>query len=306
MKILITGATGLVGKKLVKLLQKNNVDVNYLTTDKNKIENRDGFHGFFWNPSKGIIDERCIQNVDIIINLAGASISKRWTAAYKTEIIESRIFASNLLHKLLRDQPHQVRHIISASGTAIYPNKSGKRYNESEAVSDGSFLADLVVKWEESVDRFENLGIKTCKLRTGIVLAAEGGALAEMLKPIQWGMGATFGNGKQMMSWIHVKDLAAMYYFAAKNVWEGAYNAVAPDSVSNNDLTKKIAKSTNKPLWLPGIPKFMMKLILGDMHELLFSDKEISSEKAISAGFQFRYGTIDLALKDLLETKNSA
>jgi uncharacterized protein (TIGR01777 family) len=306
MKILITGATGLVGKELVRLLVTHKVEVHYLTTDKAKIQNREGYHGFYWDPSRGIIDKHCLQGVDVIINLAGANISKRWTVAYKQEIVESRILASNLLYKSLKENPNQIKQLISASGTAIYPDKAGKRYTESECVSDGGFLANLVVKWEESIDRFETLGMKVCKLRTGVVFSADGGALPEIIKPIQWGFGAIFGDGKQMMSWIHVKDLAALYYYAALHAWEGVYNAAAPVSIANGELTKVIAKKLKKPLWLPGIPKVMMKLLLGEMHELLFSDKDISPEKAINKGYQFQYPTADLALNDLIKSKNSA
>lgn len=300
MRILITGATGLIGSELVSLLLQNGVSVHYLTTSKHKIENQLNYKGFFWNPEQGIIDENCLMGVDAIIHLAGATIAKRWTKSYKQEIIESRIFTSNALYKALKENPNQVKQIVSASGTAIYPNSSTKVYKEDSSEIDDDFLGNVVLKWEESVDKFKSLGIKVCKLRTGIVLAKKGGALLEMLKPIKLGLGSSFGDGKQMQSWIHIHDLVSMYFFAINNSWEGVYNAVAPHPVTNAALTKAIATILKKPLFMPNIPKFVMKLILGEMHELLFTNKNLSAQKAIDQGFVFEYSKAEKALINIL------
>ncbi len=300
MRILITGATGLIGSELVSLLLQNGVSVHYLTTSKHKIENQLNYKGFFWNPEQGIIDENCLMGVDAIIHLAGATIAKRWTKSYKQEIIESRIFTSNALYKALKENPNQVKQIVSASGTAIYPNSSTKVYTEDSSEIDDDFLGNVVLKWEESVDKFKSLGIKVCKLRTGIVLAKKGGALLEMLKPIKLGLGSSFGDGKQMQSWIHIHDLVSMYFFAINNSWEGVYNAVAPHPITNAVLTKTIATILEKPLFMPNIPKFVMKLILGEMHELLFTNKNLSAQKAVVKGFEFEYPTAEKALINIL------
>jgi uncharacterized protein len=301
MKVLITGATGLVGTELVSLLLKKGISVHYLTTSKNKIADQLNYKGFYWNPNQGIIDINCFINVDAIIHLAGASISKRWTNAYKQEIIESRILSSNTLFKALKENPNQVKQIVSASGTAIYPNSTTEIYTEKSHAMDTSFLGNVVAKWEESVDKFQILNIKVCKLRTGIVLSQKGGALLEMLKPIKLGVGSAFGTGKQMQSWIHLHDLANMYYYAIAHSWEGIYNAVSPNPISNSDLTKAIAKTLHKPLFMPNIPQFLMKLLLGEMHVLLFSDLKLSPQKAIDTGFKFEYPTIDKALSNILK-----
>ena len=300
MKILITGATGLIGTELVLLLLQNGIAVHYLTTSKSKIKNEPNYHGFFWNPEQGIIDENCLMGVDAVIHLAGANISKRWTDSYKAEILESRILASNTLFKAVKENPNQIKQIVSASGTAIYPNNESTIYKEDNKSMEDNFLSNVVVKWEESVDKFQLLNIKVCKLRTGIVFAKNGGALQEMIKPIQWGVGATFGSGNQMTSWIHIRDLAAMYLFAITNSWEKVYNAVSPFPVSNKELTIALAKNLHKPLWLPAIPKIVMKLLLGEMHQLLFTNTNISSEKATSAGFTFQFAKLEPALKDIL------
>ena len=300
MKVLITGATGLIGTELVSLLLQNGINVNYLTTSKNKIINELNYNGFYWSPEQGIIDENCLMGVDSIINLAGANISKRWTNSYKQEIIESRLLSSALLFKAVKSNPNQVKQIVSASGTSIYPNSNKIIFDENSTQVNDNFLGNVVVKWEESTDKFATLGLKVCKLRTGIVLSSKGGALVEMLKTIKLGLGSSFGSGKQIQSWIHIHDIAALYYFAINNNLEGVYNAVSPNPVTNEELTFSIAKVLKKPLFMPNVPKFIMKLILGEMHELLFENRHLSANKIIDEGFVFKFKTIDNALKNIL------
>ncbi len=299
MKFLITGATGLVGSELVQLLLAKQHTVHYLTTSKDKIKEQPNYIGFYWNPQLGKIDESCIYGVDVIIHLAGANIANRWTNAYKQEIIESRTLTSDLLFNLLKKTPHQVTQLISASGTAVYPESSTTVYDETTTESEDSFLSNVVKKWEESVTPFQVLGIKVCKLRTGIVLSNKGGALPEMVKPIRFGFGAVMGSGKQIQSWIHIHDLVALYAYVAEHQLEGVYNAVSPHPISNAVLTKTIARTIKKPLWLPNIPEFVMKLVLGEMAYLLFSSKNLSSHKVTDVGFQFEFEAIDKALQDL-------
>ncbi|WP_445452190.1 TIGR01777 family oxidoreductase [Flavobacterium sp. 25HG05S-40] len=296
MKILITGATGLVGKELVQLLLSKNHSVNYLTTSLSKIESKPNYKGFYWNPQQGKIDENCLYEVDVIVHLAGATIAKRWTNAYKQEIIESRILSSELLYNLVRKTPNQVKQFVSASGTASYPESFTKVYDETTKVTEDSFLSNVVKKWEESANRFQVLGLKVGILRTGIVLSKDGGALPEMAKPIKLGLGAYMGNGKQMQSWIHIDDLVALYSFVIEKQLEGVYNAVTSNPVSNAKLTKVIAKKLKKPLFLPNIPQFLMKLILGEMSYLLFTSKKLSSQKIQDLGFEFQFPEIEQAI----------
>lgn len=301
MKILITGATGLIGNELTNLLLKNNHSVHYLTTSTQKIQNKSNYQGFFWNPQEGKIDENCLDGVDTIVHLAGASISKRWTNSYKQELIESRVLSANLLFNLLKKAPHQVKHFISASGTAIYPDSYSKTYDESSTEKDDSFLGHVVQKWEESADQFNLLNLKVSKLRTGVVFSNKGGALIEMIKPIKMYVGSGFGSGKQMQSWIHLQDIANLYYFVIQHQITGIINAVAPVSISNQDLTKAIAKQLKRPLFLPNVPQFVMKLILGEMHILLFNNKNILPKKALAEGFKFQYKTAQEALQECIK-----
>jgi uncharacterized protein (TIGR01777 family) len=210
------------------------------------------------------------------------------------------LLSSALLFKAIKNNPNQVKQIVSASGTSIYPNSDSIVYDENSTQVNDSFLGNVVVKWEESTDKFASLGLKVCKLRTGIVLSAKGGALVEMLKTIKLGLGSSFGSGKQIQSWIHIHDIAALYFYAIKNNLDGVYNAVSPNPVTNEELTFSIAKVLKKPLFMPNVPKFAMKLIQGEMHELLFENRNLSANKIKDKGFEFKYKSIDEALINIL------
>ena len=301
MKVLITGATGLVGIALTELLLQNGIKINYLTTSKNKIEHQPNYNGFYWSPESGVIDENCLIGVKTIIHLAGASIVKRWTPKYKEEIIESRVLSANLLFNALKNNPHQVRQFISASAIGIYPDSLNNYYSEDFIRFDDTFLSNVVVKWEESVNQMERLSISVCKLRTGLVLSTKGGALPEILKPIKMGIGSAFGTGKQMQSWIHIHDLVNMFMFALQNNLQGVYNAVATSPITNYELNYTIAQVLEKPFFMPNIPRFVMKLTLGEMHTLLFESQNVNNQKIKTAGFEFQYKSIQSAINQLLE-----
>ena len=260
-----------------------------------------GASGFYWNPGEGKIDENCMLNVDIIIHLAGATIAKRWTNDYKQELIDSRILSSNLLFSTLKKYPNQVKHILSASGTAIYPDSYSKIYTENSTEVENSFLSHLVVKWEDSIRQFELLNIKTSVLRTGIVFSSKGGALQEMIRPIKYYVGTAFGSGRQLQSWIHLSDLVRLYFFVLENQLYGVVNAVTSHPISNTDLTRLIAKISKRPLWLPNIPQWFMKLILGEMSSLLFTNKNIKPQRALQSGFVFNFDSPDKALHEIVE-----
>ncbi|CAM3368271.1 NAD-dependent epimerase/dehydratase [Flavobacterium longum] len=299
MRVLITGATGLVGNALTDLLLSEGISIHYLTTAKNKLKSTPGKTGFYWNPEAGEIDESALIGVDAIVHLAGATISKRWTDSYKQEIIESRILSANLLFNLLRKNPHEVKQIVSASAIGIYKDSLDTVYREDATQKDDGFLGHVVQKWEESIDKFKILGLKTCKLRTGIVLSRNGGALPQMAKPIEWYVGAPLGSGRQFMSWIHLEDLTRMYLFALTQGLDGVFNATAPNPVTNKDFTKMLAKRLHRPLILPNVPAFALKLLLGEMHLLLVSSQNVNSEKIRNAGFDFKYNPLGEALDDL-------
>jgi len=301
MRVLITGATGLIGKEIVKLCHKKNISVNYLTTSKSKISNNSNYQGFYWNPKIKEIDLQCFKEVDVIIHLAGATVSKRWTSDYKKEILSSRLETTQLLVDVLKNHKNQVKQVISASAIGIYPDSLSNYYEETDSEGDATFLSEVVKKWEAAVDAFSALNIRVTKIRIGLVLSNKGGALPVLAKPIKLGFGAAFGSGRSWQSWIHIKDLAGLFLYVMTHNLEGAFNAVAPNPVTNQDLTKLCAKVLNKPLWLPNIPKFFMKLVLGDMHTLLFLSQRVSSKKIEEAGFNFKFHHLQPALEALLK-----
>lgn len=301
MRVLITGATGLIGTKITKLCHQRNIAVNYLTTSKDKIQHQENYRGFLWNPKKKEIDIEAIKDVDVIINLVGESIAQRWTKENKRAIIESRVASTNLLFDTLANNSHQVYQIISASAIGIYASSLQKLHTENDTVIDDSFVGKVVVKWEAAVDNFKDLGIKTSKVRIGLVMAENGGILGRLKEPVLYNVGAPLGSGKQWQSWIHIIDLAQIFLFLLEEEIAGVFNAVAPNPVTNKELTKEVAAQLKKPLWLPNVPGFVLKTYFGDMARLLLSSQLVSSQKIQDYGYHFMYTRLNKALSDLLK-----
>lgn len=302
MKILICGATGLIGSRLTELFIQQNHSVHYLTTRKSKIEESDNKKGFYWNPANGEIDKACFEGIDAIINLSGTNIAKRWTKAYKKEIMSSRVDTANILFKSLRSmENHTIKQYVSASGIAIYPSSLTENYKEDTEKESTDFLGSVVKQWELHANQFKSLGIPVTILRTGLVFSKNGGALAEMAKPIKYGVGAAIGSGKQWQSWIHIDDMANMYLHVLTQNITGIYNGVGLNPTTNKLLTKEIASVLGKPFFLPNVPEFVMKLILGEMSILLFSSQQVSAEKIENTGFKFKFRELRPALENLLK-----
>lgn len=301
MKILVTGASGLVGSTLLPLLEKAGHHVVSLTTSR--VDPTLRFQQYHWNPAKNQLDPSALQDVSAIIHLAGASIAKPWTKSYKQEIIDSRVQSARLLYKHLENNSHSVKYFISASAIGIYPDSKTEKYTESSTATSADFLGGVVKQWESSADIFQKLGISVSKIRTGLVLDAKQGALPEMAKPIELGLGALFGSGGQLISWIHVHDLARVYLFVLENQLSGIVNAVSPNPLTNAELTKKIATVYDRPLWLPHVPKILMKFIIGERVTLLYQGQFVVPAKLLSSGFVFEYPQIDAALDSVLNKK---
>jgi len=300
MRYLITGATGLVGKEIVRLCHESGIAVNYLTTSRKKIVSKENYRGFYWNPDENEIDSDCFEGVTSIINLAGASISKRWTSDYKKIVLSSRINSLRTLHQAIDEgNYHNIESFISASAIGIYPNSLVKYYEEDEHQVDKSFLGEVVDQLELETDKFNTFNLSVAKVRIGLVLAKDGGALPQMAKPVKMFAGAAFGSGEQWQSWIHLTDLARIFAFIADNKLEGIYNGVAPNPVSQNKLIKEIAEVLKKPLFLPNIPKFFIKTILGEMSYLVLASQRVSSKKIEEDGFTFEHRNISGALRSI-------
>lgn len=303
MRILITGATGLVGSEITRLCHESGININYLTTSKSKIEKSETYRGYYWNPSKGEIDNRCLEGVGAVINLAGANVFQPWTSSAKKRILNSRVDSLKLLHKLLRENSHEVGHLVSASGISIYPSSMTKMYYEDAQEVAGNFLGEVTQKWEAAADALRDLDLRIAKVRIGIVLSPDGGALSQIIKPVKLNLGAPLGSGKQWQSWIHVRDLARMFMFIISNGLTGVYNGVAPNPATNEELTKEIALALDKKLWLPKVPGFALKLAMGEISSVVLSSQLVSSKKIEDAGFSFNHVNLRQALKEIMHKK---
>ncbi len=300
MSVLITGATGLIGQAITQKLREQNIAVHYLTTRKGKIKKEEGFKGFHWDPKKGEIDMHCFEGVTAVINLAGSSISQRWTKTNKKKILRSRLDSLQTLRKGIENlKVSSIKSFVSASAIGLYPNSLDRYYTEDETEVDHSFLGEVVSKWEEEISLFNTLKFSVAAIRIGLVLSQEGGALPAMAKPIKYYVGAAFGSGEQWQSWIHIEDLARQFLFVIDQELQGVFNGVAPNPVTNSKLTKEIAVVLNRPLILPNVPRSMMHLVLGDMSYVLFASQRVSSKKIEEEGFEFYHKNICNALESI-------
>ena len=294
--ILITGGSGLVGKHLTSLLLDKGYAVSHLSRKENNIRN---VKTYLWDVRQGTIDQNCIDGVDVIIHLAGAGVAdKLWTDERKQEISSSRTQSIRLIYQLLKEHSHQVKKVISASATGYYGNREDELMTEESAPA-GDFLGKCCIDWEQAVDEGEALGLEILKLRTGVVLTDEGGALKQLALPIKFGFGAALGSGKQWIPWIHLQDTIDMYLFGIENPIVGVYNMVAPKPVTNQKLTLITAKQLRKPYWLPNVPAFILKLAFGEMSTVVLASTKVSAEKIEQAGFNFKFPTVKEAIREI-------
>jgi uncharacterized protein len=255
-----------------------------------------------WDVDAGTIDDGAIRSADHIVHLAGAGVAdKRWTPARKQEIAESRIKSAALIVKALAGIPNKVKTVVSASAIGWYgadTAESRRRGFREDAPPDRHFLGETCRLWEGSINPVQELGKRLVKLRIGIVLSEDGGALQEFSRPIRFGMATILGSGDQVISWIHVEDLCRMFIYAIENEgMAGAYNAVAPKPVTNKELTLKLAQKLRGKFFIPlHVPAFALKLALGEMSIEVLKSATVSSEKIQSTGFIYRYPSITAAL----------
>ena len=293
MHILITGGTGLIGRALTEKLKFEGHTVAILS--------RSG-GDFILNVRDRFIDPLSLQNVDAIVHLAGAGIAeKRWSAARKKEIIDSRVESARLLVDTLASNNHQIKTVVSASGIGYYGSDTGET-NCTETSNPGvDFVAECTVEWEKSVDPFVAQGIRVVKLRTGLVMASQGGIFRVLARPVYWFFGAILGKGTQWQSWIHIDDLVEIFHQSLINSSAaGVYNAVAPEPIRHGDMIRMIAKKLKRPLFFPAIPIWFLKIILGEMADLVTGGNFVSSQKIQKElTFTFKFTSFAEAIKKL-------
>ena len=297
-KILISGATGLVGQKLARKLFERGYKVEILV--RSKPQDSD-FRSYEWNYKKNFLEEGALDNTYVFIHLAGASISKRWTKSYKDEVCKSRVDSAQFIYEEMKKRKIYPEAVISSSAVGIYGQTTSQQIFTENDQPANDFLGEVCKEWEEKAFQFQKLGSRVVCVRTSTVLSEKGGALEVLKKPIELNVGAVLGTGEQYFPWIHIDDLVNIYIKAVEDVsMNGAYNASAPDFINNKELTKKIASHLHKKIWLPNIPKFIIKTFLGEMSVLALEGSRISSKKIENAGFKFQYNNLDKALSDVI------
>ena len=299
MRILVTGATGLVGTQLCNHLLSKGHSLHILTTRAPWQINETKTRVLQWSPQNMQIDHRALEGVDAIINLAGAKINQRWTTKNKRSILNSRIQSTRLLFDAVK-QSKQKPHLINASAIGIYTSDFQRQYTEADAIFSNDFDGKVVRQWEEEAKRFEEFSCKTTILRIGLVLSNKGGAFVPLSLPTRWGLGAWFGNGQQWQSWIHIDDLVGVIDYCLQNQLEGCVNATASKPVRQRDLIQTIAKAVGAPQFLPGIPKFLMSITLGEMHKLVFDSIYAKPERLLESRYSYQFPELSACVADLI------
>lgn len=295
--MLITGGTGFIGKHLTSLLIANNYSVSVLS--RSPKQNTTDIFYYQWDVEKQFIDENAVLKADYIIHLAGEGIAdQRWTSKRKKAIIDSREKSIELIHAVLEKNKIKLEAFVSASGVGIYGAIDGPKVCIESTAAEDDFLGLTCQKWEAAADTIERLGIRTVKIRTGLVLGKNEGFLKKLAPIFKYKLGAALGSGKQYMPWIHIDDLCAIYLASLQNTeMSGAYNAAIDDNTKNYMFSKTLAKIYGYELWLPNVPSFLIKVALGEMAVIILKGRRVSSHKIEKTGFQFKYKKLEIALR---------
>ena len=296
--VLISGGSGFIGSNLTALLVSKGYSVSILS--RSAKQNKEDVFYYKWDVSNQTIDEKAVLKADYIIHLAGENIAeKRWTAKRKAEIIDSREKSTQLLYAVLKKHNKKLDAFISASAVGIYGAVNGEEICSEDMTPANDFLGYTCQKWEDSLDFIENLNIRTIKIRTGLVLGKNDGFLKKLIPLFKFRLGSALGSGTQYMPWIHVDDLCNMYLQAVSNInMEGPYNAAICDNTTNTVFSKTLARVFGYSIWLPNVPAFILKLVMGEMALIVLTGRRISSEKVEQTGFKFKYKNLEEALRD--------
>lgn len=299
--VLITGGTGAIGRRLTQFLRQQGFNVSLLSRSAKALPDVTVYQ---WDIRNAYLDPQAIETADYIIHLAGEGIAdSRWTDARKDEILTSRTESTALLVKALQTTKHHVRSFLGASAIGYYGGDTGDRPLIELSEGGTDFMAQVVRAWERSENQVAALSIRTVKFRIGVVLMADGGALPKLAQPVRLGAGAPIGSGQQYISWIHLDDLCRLFLTALTDEsWQGVYNAVAPTPVTNETLTRTIAQVLHRPMLLPNIPAFAIKLAFGEMGIVVTGGNYVLNKRiADETSFQYQYANLTNALENLLK-----
>lgn len=294
--VLITGGSGLIGTRLSQLLVQKGYAVRHMSRKRN-IEGN--IPSYKWDLKTMEWDRGCIVSVSYIIHLAGAGVADgRWTTKRRKEIVNSRVKSSQLVCEMVNEAKGSIKGVVSTSAIGYYGIDRELDIVHEDAAPGEDFLAQVSVKWEEAISECSNT-VNVSVIRTGIVLSNKGGALPKMALPVKLGVGSPLGTGEQPMPWIHIDDLCRMYIHAMEKGINGPYNGVAPEPVSNKVFTQELASVLNRRILLPNVPAFMLKLLFGEMAQVLLTGVNASSDKIAATGYEWNFKTLDLALEDI-------
>jgi len=296
--IAISGASGLIGRRLLKVLARDGQSLTALSRHAGT-NLPPGVRLAVWDPVKGEPPADALRDADAVIHLAGSPVAQRWSARAKQDIRESRVAGTRNLVQALAKLRHRPQVLICGSATGYYGSRGDEVLAES-SVPGSDFLAEVCVEWEKEAQAAEALGMRVVRVRTGIVLDARGGALPRMLTPFKMGVGGKLGSGKHWMSWIHLDDLAALFQLALATPVSGAINGVAPNPVTNADFTRALAAAVHRPAIFP-VPGFALRLLFGEMGGILLASQRVAPKAAESAGFTFRFPELAGTLADVLK-----
>lgn len=299
MKVVVTGATGFVGQVVVQQLLAAGDEVIVLTRNvaKAAITLGSSCRYYQWEDDDTLPPLEALEGADGIINLMGETISKRWDEQQKKKIYNSRINGTRKLVEAIEKLKVKPKVLVSTSAVGIYGNRGPEEINESSSLAD-DFLAKVCKDWENEANKAKNYGLRVVMLRLGIVLGRKGGALPKMLPIFKLGLGGPLGSGNQYMSWIHVRDVASMFVEALKNnELKGVLNGTSPYPATNSEFTKLLGKILGRPAFMP-VPAFAVKLIAGEMSQLLLEGQKVLPVKFKEAKFRYRYATLEMALKE--------
>lgn len=298
MIILITGGGGLIGRALANKLQREGHEVRILSRSKRQSSDLKYFR---WDYKNGFLEAGAMEDVEVLVHLAGEGIAdKRWTQSRKREIIDSRVESLKFLQNFV---PKSLKTLIGGSAIGYYGGDSGESENAEDSTNGDDFMAHTCNLWEHTETEFaQNNNLRLAIIRTGVVLDKKGGALSKMALPVKYNFGSPLGTGKQWMSWIHMDDLVGMFYESIVNTKiEGVFNGIAPETVRNSDFTQTLANILSKKIWLPAVPSFLLKLILGEMSVVILGSSKVKNKRKILPSFQFP--TLEKALSDIFNTK---
>jgi uncharacterized protein (TIGR01777 family) len=300
MHVTLTGATGLIGTKLVRALRDHGDTVTILSRSPEKAQAQLGVEAIGWDPLAGPAPAEALRGRDAVIHLAGEPVAQRWSDDVKRRIRDSREAGTrNLVAGLRAAGPDAPKVLVCASAVGYYGRHGDERVPETAPPGD-DFLAGVCAAWEREADAAETLGVRVVKIRTGVGLDANGGALKTMLPPFKLGVGGPVAGGDQYLPWIHADDLVALYTHAlTEPSWSGAYNGAAPEPVTNKAFSKALGRALHRPAFAP-VPAFAIRLLYGDMAEIVTEGQRAVPEHALADGFTYKYADLDAALADAL------